>query len=152
MRRASFLAGALLGAAFAGAPARACTISAVGVAFGAYNPQSAANLDGTGTVNLACPTAVTAPIVALNGGLWGAVNGRKMKSGTYRINYNLYTTAARTILWGDGLLGTVTQTLSGGVLSGGTRNFSRTIYGRAAGGQNVAAGAYSDTITITVTF
>ena len=35
--------------------------------------------------------AVTAPIVALNGGLWGAVNARKLKNGAFFINYNLYT-------------------------------------------------------------
>jgi spore coat protein U-like protein len=133
-------------------PARACTISAVGVAFGAYNPQSAANVDGTGTINLACPTTVTAPVVALNGGLWGAVNARKLKNGSFFLNYNLYTATARTVIWGDGTNGTVTQTLSGGTVSGGTRNFSRTVFGRAAGSQNVGAGAYSDTITITVTF
>lgn len=153
MRRASRRA--LLLAAFAAAPlapAQACTISAVGVAFGAYNPQSAANDDGTGTVNLACPTAVTAPVVALNGGLWGAVNARKLKNGSFFLNYNLYTATTRTVIWGDGTMGTVTQTLSGGTISGGTRNFSRTIFGRAAGSQNVGAGAYSDTITITVTF
>jgi spore coat protein U-like protein len=151
MPRASHIA---LAAALLAAPAAApaCTIGAVGVAYGAYNPQSAANDDGTGTVNLACPTAVTAPIVALNGGLWGAVNARKMNSGAYFINYNLYTATARTVIWGDGTNGTVTQTLSGGTISGGTRNFSRTIFGRAAGSQNVGAGSYSDTITITVTF
>lgn len=150
--RSAILAAALLAAPLAASPARACTISATGVAFGAYNPQSAANDDANGTVNLACPTAVTAPIVALNAGLWGVVNLRKLKSGVYTLNYNLYTTSARTIIWGNGLLGTVTLTLSGGTISGGTRNFSRTIFGRIPGSQNVGAGAYSDTITLTVTF
>jgi spore coat protein U-like protein len=151
MRRASHIA---LVAALLAAPsaARACTISAVGVNFGAYDPTSAANHDNNGQVNLACPTAVTSPIVALNGGLWGAVNARKLKGGAYFINYNLFTTAARTVIWGDGTSGTVTLTLGGGSISGGTRNFSHNIFGRAPGSQNVGAGAYSDTITITVTF
>lgn len=143
-------------AALVAAPsaARACTISAVGVNYGAYNPQSAANDDANGRVDLACPTSVTSPIVALNGGLWGAVNARKLKHLTlsYFINYNLFTTAARTVIWGDGTSGTVTLTLSGGTISGGTRNFTHNIFGRAPGSQNVAAGSYSDTITLTVTF
>ena len=58
------------------APARACTISATGVAFGAYNPQAAATDDSTGTVNLACPTGVTAPVVALSTGQSGTYAAR----------------------------------------------------------------------------
>jgi spore coat protein U-like protein len=141
-----------LGAVLAAAPAGACTISTVAVALGTYNPQSATPKDGTGTINLACPTTVTAPVVALNGGLNGTVSLRKLASGTNRINYNLYTTSARTVIWGDGTSGTATQTFSGGVISGGTRNFTRTVYGRITALQNVKAGAYADTITVTVTF
>lgn len=147
--RALPIAAALL-AAPAAAPA--CTIGAVGVAFGAYNPQSAANDDGTGTVSLACPPSVMAPVVALSKGGSGTYSPRRMAGGAFNLTYNLYTTAARTTIWGDGTGGTVTLTLTGGTVSGGVRNFSRTIYGRAAGSQNVGAGAYGDTITLTVTF
>jgi spore coat protein U-like protein len=151
MPRASYFVAALaLG--LASSPAGACTISAVGVAFGAYNPQSAANDDGTGTVNLACPPSVMAPIVALSKGGSPTYSPRRMTGGAFTLTYNLYTTAARTTVWGDGTGGTVTVTLTGGTVSGGVRNFSRTIYGRAPGSQNVGAGAYSDTITLTVTF
>jgi spore coat protein U-like protein len=146
------ICGALIALAAAAAPAQACTISATGVAFGAYNPQSAANDDATGTVNLACPTAVTAPIVALSKGGASTYSPRRMTSGAFNLNYNLYTATARTVIWGDGTGGTVTVTLSGGTLSGGTRNFSRSIFGRVPGSQNVGAGSYSDTITLTVTF
>lgn len=149
-RASAALAAAALLAAPAAAPA--CTISAVGVAFGAYNPQSAANDDGTGTVNLGCPPSVTAPIVALSTGGSGTYSPRRMAGGAFNLDYNLYTTAARTTTWGDGTGGTVTLTLTGGTVSGGVRNFSRTIYGRAPGSQNVGAGTYSDTITLTVTF
>ena len=44
------------------------------------------------------------------------------------------------------------MTLSGGTISGGTRNFSRSIFGRIPALQNVGAGSYSDTIILTVTF
>jgi len=46
----------------------------------------------------------------------------------------------------------VTVTLSGGTVTAGTRNFARTIYGRIPRLQNVGAGAYGDTIILTVTF
>jgi spore coat protein U-like protein len=132
--------------------ARACTIGAVGVNYGAYNPQSAANVDAAGSVSLACPTTVTSPIVALSKGGSGTYSPRRMTNGTFNLNYNLYTAAARTVIWGDGTGGTVTVTLSGGTISGGTRNFNRNIFGRVPGSQNVGAGSYSDTITLTVTF
>ena len=148
----AFLAAALLAAPFFCAPASACTISSAGVAFGAYNPQSAANDDSTGTVTLACAPTVTAPVVALSTGGSGTYSPRRMTNGAFNLNYNLYTTAARTVIWGNGIGGTVTQTLTGGTVSGGIRNFSRTIYGRAPGSQNIGAGAYLDTITLTVTF
>jgi spore coat protein U-like protein len=141
-----------LGGTIAPARAGACTISTTAVAFGTYNPLSAAPKDGTGTINLACAPSVHAPEVALDGGLNGSVSLRKLASGANRINYNLYTTTARTVIWGDGTSGTVTQTLSGGTVSAGTRNFSATVYGRAPALQNVKAGAYADTITVTVTF
>jgi spore coat protein U-like protein len=150
--RRALLAAALLAAPFMLSGANACTISAVGVAFGAYNPQSAANDDATGTVTLACPTAVTAPVVELSTGGSGTYSPRRMTNGAFNINYNLYTTAARTVVWGNGTGGTVKLTLSGGTVSGGTRNFSRSIFGRAPGSQNVGAGSYLDTIVLTVTF
>lgn len=133
-------------------PARACTVSATGVAFGAYDPTSPAPDDGTGTVSLACPPSVSAPVVSLGSGLSGLIGSRQMTSGSSNLSYNLYTNAARTLIWGNGLGGSLTVTLTGGTVSSGTRTFSRTVYGRIPAGQNVAAGTYSDTIVVTVTF
>ena len=145
---AAFAAAAAL---LAAAPASACTISATGVAFGNYDPQSASNKDGTGTIALSCPPSVSSPIVALGAGSSGSILARKMHNGAILLNYNLYTDVPRSILWGDGIVG-VTVTLSGGTVSAGQRNFSRTIYGRIPAAQNVNAGAYSDTLVVTVTF
>ena len=78
-KRRALLAAALLAAPLFCAPAAACTISATGVAFGAYNPLSATNDDSTGTVNLACPPAVTAPIVALSTGGAGTSSPRRWR-------------------------------------------------------------------------
>jgi spore coat protein U-like protein len=155
MRRASrriLLAAAMLAAPLALAPARACTISAVAVAFGTYNPQSGTADDSTGTINLACPTNSNSVIIALSAGSSLSFNPRAMKNGASTLNYNLYTTTTRNIVWGDGTGGTVTRTLSGGSVSGGTRNYTATVFGRIPALQNVAAGAYGDTITVTVTF
>jgi len=150
--RRALLAAALLAAPLAMAPAAACTITMPGVAFGAYDPLAAGADDSSGTLTLRCPTNVSAPIVALSAGSSGSFAARTMTNAPYTLTYNLYTSSARTIIWGDGTGGSVTQTLSGGTISGGTRNFTRIIYGRAPALQNVGAGPYIDTITLTVTF
>jgi len=73
-------------------------------------------------------------------------------SGANSLGYNLYTSSAHAIVWGNGFSGTATQTLSGGVVSGGMRSFTRTVYGRITAGQNVFAGSYADTVTVTISF
>jgi spore coat protein U-like protein len=136
----------------AASPAGACTISSTGVAFGAYNPRATGNDDSTGTINVACPTAVTAPVVQLSTGQSGTYSPRRLRAGSWNLNYNLYTNTARTTVWGNGSGGSVSQTLSGGTISGGQRRFSRTVYGRVTPLQNVGAGSYGDTIVMTVIF
>ena len=137
--------------AYAAADA-ACTISATGVAFGSYDPQSLSPDDSTGTVNVDCKNTDPAPNVALSAGLSGSYTPRAMTAGSYSLPYNLYTTTARNIIWGNGTSGTVTQTLSGGTSSGGQRHYAQPVYGRIPAGQNVGAGSYSDTIILTVTW
>jgi spore coat protein U-like protein len=137
--------------AYAAADA-ACTISATGVAFGSYDPQSGSVVDGAGTINVGCHPSDNAPTVSLSAGNSGTFSARTMLSGGNSLNYNLYTTSARNIVWGDGFGGSVTVTLTGGVNSGGVRSYTRSVFGRVPASQNVAAGSYSDTITLTVTW
>ncbi|HMG46647.1 MAG TPA: spore coat U domain-containing protein [Allosphingosinicella sp.] len=130
----------------------ACTISATGVAFGSYDPQSGSVVDGAGTINVGCHPSDAAPTVSLSAGNSGTFAARTMLSGGNSLNYNLYTTSARNVVWGDGFGGSVTVTLSGGSVSGGVRSYTQSVFGRVPGSQNVAAGSYSDTITLTATF
>jgi len=141
-----------LGVVLAPAPARACTISSAGVAFGAYDPQAAGAEDSTGTVRADCHPSESAPIVALGTGQSGSFAARTMTSGPYTLGYNIYSDSGRTIVWGDGTGGTVTVTMTGGSVSGGVRRFTRTMYGRIPAQQNVGAGSYTDTVMLTVTF
>ena len=73
-----------------------------------------------------------------------------MAQGSGRLNYNLYTTASRTTIWGNGSSGTstVTATLNG-LLS-----FSQTdpVYGRISAGHWPQAGAYADSLIVTITY
>jgi len=145
---ATLAALALLGAE----RAAACTVSATGVAFGAYDPQSPAPDDSAGEIALACHPSVQAPTVALSAGLSGLFSSRTMRSGPATLDYNLYTSAAYALVWGDGTGGSTTVTLGGGATSGGERIFRRDIYGRIPAGQQVPAGTYTDTIMVTVIF
>ena len=126
-----------------------CTISTAPLAFGAYDPvgtHSAADLNGTGTVTVACTKNVS-PTIALGLGDNASGATRRLTDGTDYLTYQLYKDAARTQAWGDS---------GGDLLSGGAapskapRNF--TVYGAVAGGQDVAAGDYDDTVEATVNF
>jgi spore coat protein U-like protein len=133
-------------------PAAACTISSAGVAFGAYNPRATGADNSSGTITVVCASTVTAPVVQLSTGQSGTYSARRMTSGGWNLNYNLFTNSARTTIWGNGTGGSVSQTLSGGTVSGGQRTFTRTVFGRIPALQNVGAGSYGDTITLTVVF
>ena len=71
----------------------------------------------------------------------------EMANGADIMNYNLYTDAARSTIWGDATSGTshygpikpiVTDTI--------------TIFGRVPAGQDATAGNYTDTVIATINF
>lgn len=77
-----------------------------------------------------------------------------MASGANRFSYNLYTDAARLRVWDTGASGAVTVSSAVNLRLRGKSvdpaNF--TVYGCMPGGQNVPAGSYSDTNTVTVNY
>lgn len=124
-----------------------CLVSATSLAFGSYDSTSATPLDATNTVTATC-TIGTAYNVGLDAGAGtgATVASRKMTSGANLLNYTLYQNAGRTTVWGN----TVgTDTVSATAIVTPT---AHTVYGRVFSGQNVAAGSYADTITVTVTY
>jgi spore coat protein U-like protein len=68
-----------------------------------------------------------------------------MLRGPYTLNYNLYTTASRTTVWGDGTGGTST-------LNGLAFGATHTVYATVPARQNVRVGQYTDNIIVTLTF
>ena len=87
---------------------------------------------------------------AINPGNSGSFPGtRYMVNGSYQLNYNVYTSNSYATIWGDGTGGTSTQT----VVATGVPNQTLTAYGQVPAGQTtVPAGAYNDTLTVTVTY
>ncbi len=131
-----------------------CTASATTLAFPAYTPGTGA-VTGTSTITLKC-TSGAQPTVALNVGTTAgdAFTQRLMASGANTLQYNLYTTAAYSNVWGDGSGATKTvqvATPSTGINTPQTL----TVYGQlpdSAANKNAVPGVYSDTITATVTY
>jgi spore coat protein U-like protein len=132
-----------------------CSVSSSPVSFGAYDPLSATPLTSSGSVTVSCSlvsgvSLLVAYAIALSQGS-GTFTTRTMHSGASVMNYNLYTTGTYTTVWGDGTGGT--QTILDGYLLGlGPVALSYNVYGRIPANQNVAAGTYSDAITVTVTY
>lgn len=120
-----------------------CTVSSPGVSFGSYDTFSAVNLDITGTVTVTCVIS-TPTTISLSPGA-GTYAVRNMTSGARILNYNLYTSAARTTVWGDGSAGTSTLATNG-------TNVTSTVYGRIPALQNAFVGSYSDAIIVTIVY
>jgi spore coat protein U-like protein len=129
-----------------------CSASAPTLAFPNYTPGAGAQIGNT-TISVKC-TKNTAFTVALNPGstTGDAFAQRLMGSGANTLQYNLFTTAALTSIFGDGTGGTAT--VGGTGLGVATAN-SVQVFGQvpdSATNQAAVAGNYSDTITVTVSF
>lgn len=124
----------------------ACTVSATAMAFGSSGIISA-SIDASSTVTVTCSNT-TPYSVGLDAGIGAGatVTTRKMTSGGATVDYSLYQDNGRSTIWGN-TVGTNTV--------GGTGNGSGqalTVYGRVPSQSTPAPGAYSDTITATVTY
>jgi spore coat protein U-like protein len=109
--------------------------------------NASANLDGTGTVIVACTKGASAT-VGLGLGLNASGSTRRMSNGgTEYLDYELYQDSGRTTVWGNSGAGLYSP---GAAPSKAARNF--TVYGRVTANQDVAAGSYSDTVVATVNF
>lgn len=126
------------------------------VAFGVFDPLPGTAQDAAGHFTVTCDLTLgllDTYTVALSKGGAGSYSPRRMSSGALTLNYNLYTDAARTTVWGDGTGGSAIVsdpsllTLLGHVV----RTYD--VYGRILPNQQSTwPGSYADTIVITVTY
>ncbi len=126
-----------------------CSISAVNLTFPAVDPLSS-QTDGATTVTVKC-TKNSAYTVGLNAGTTAGstIAQRLMANGADLMDYNLYTDAGRTSVWGNSAGSWVSGTGAGM----GTAQVLN-VYGRVAAGQtNLAVGTFTEpTVTVTVTY
>jgi spore coat protein U-like protein len=135
-----------------------CTASASGIAFGIYNPLSAVANASTGSLKVTCSGSGTGSAnvtlnVTLSTGLSGSYATRKMFSGVNTLNYNIYWSTAYNQIIGDGTGGSFAGSTPPFAVPAGGSNFATgTLYGLIPASQDVAPGAYSDVIIVTVTY
>lgn len=131
-----------------------CSVSAQPTAFGSYNPISGAALDTTGQITVTCTAVLSIAVsytITLSAGGSGSATARRMTGTSATLPYNVYTDSTRSTIWGNGSGGT--GTVSDGyalALLLVSRNYS--VYGRMPGGAIVPAGAYTDTLMVTVNY
>lgn len=132
-----------------------CSVAATPVNFGTYDPLAASPDDASGSITVTCNVLVVGLLaswtISLSTGASGTYSPRRLSNGAGLLAYNLYTSSARTTIWGDGTGGT--QSLSDSrLLVVGTNQAIYTVHGRIAAGQDEAAGAYSDVIVVTLDY
>jgi spore coat protein U-like protein len=129
-----------------------CVVSGATLAFGAYDPIVGAAVTHLGSMNIACTSDVTAPVVTLGQGVNPATGSsptaplRQLQlgsTGSY-LTYNIYL-ANHTTIWASNN--------GPSAHAGDGTQHPLDVWGQIDAGQNTApAGAYADTVVITVTF
>lgn len=124
-----------------------CDVSANAMAFGSYDPVSSTPLDSSTTLSVIC-TNGTGYEVSMNAGSGSGatIAARRMTGSSATLNYSLYRDSNRTNVWGA----TTGSNVVTGTGSGAAQSLN--VYGRVPVNQTAPAGAYSDTVTVTVTW
>ncbi|MFZ9405994.1 MAG: spore coat U domain-containing protein [Burkholderiaceae bacterium] len=117
------------------------------LSFPDYRASEASPTDASTQFSVRC-TMGTPVNIGLDKGVIGAAeSSRQLANGSSRLSYNLYTSAARTTVWDN-----ASTRISASGQGLGT-DMSFTVYGRIPAGQYGAApGAYTDTITVVVSY
>lgn len=132
-----------------------CTINAATLDFGS-NPGTtlvAANIDASSTVSVTC-TSGSPYSIGMDNGANASGTQRRMKTGANFLNYNLYVDAGRTNAWTTAASSSTCTTANSCALGTGNGSAqSVSIYGRVPSiGTAPPAGAYSDTVLMTITY
>lgn len=119
-----------------------CTISAVAMDFGSYDPLSATNAIATGTLNVACTKGAAATISLGNGGNFTTIRRMASPSGDF-LEYSLYQPNGTTA-WDTTNIYTYNSTTKA--------SQAFTVNGKAIAGQNITVGAYADQVVATINY
>ena len=128
------------------AEAAKCTISTAPIVFGIYDVFNTAPLDTTGTLVYECNGAKNVSIGISRG--QGTVAARLLRKGTEALGYNLFLDPTLSTIWGDGNgAGEMYY-----IRNPPNKPTTVPVYGRIPAGQDISAGTYADSVTVTVNF
>lgn len=131
-----------------------CNVTVSDMNFPDFNPLLGGQHTAVANVQVSCTGIVSigaGVVVELDDGQWGTYSARRMRSDTGQLlDYNLYTNSGHGTVWGNGTLGSVTQTLSGGFITLGTWSRSRDIFGRITVNPMQTPGDYEDTVVVRI--
>ncbi len=161
MRRSLALPAALLLLASGSAAAATCTVDNATLAFGTYNPVSAAPTTATAVLTVSCAdllgagsSATVSYSIQISGGNAGSTASRELRMAGNALPYNLYTAGTFATVWDD------TTGVSGSVLLQGplglpvlvTGTDSKTVHGRILAQRPAVSGVYADSLLVTVNY
>jgi spore coat protein U-like protein len=131
-----------------------CTIAAGAMTFASYDPTAAVDNDSTATITSTCTSGGAAIITMSQGnraqpGSSDTVPLRAMFNGSEgspeELLYHLYSDSAGGTVWGN------TDATGKSITADGTaQNF--TAYGRIGKNQTVSSGAFTDSVTVTLSY
>lgn len=129
-----------------------CSVSATPLDFENISPFAGAQ-DAEGEVSVDCTGIAElfpSMVVRMQSGTHGTIASRKMRSSAGDLlDYNIYTTTTRNVVWGNGVTGS-TVTVSGGLLGLGHWTATRGFFGRVSPTNATKPGAYSDTVIVRI--
>jgi spore coat protein U-like protein len=147
MKRLSILFGVMITATIAPAAMAQCSWSQQppAVALGTYQTFNGGGNTSTTGGTITCVGNYTFEVTLSKGGSATYIP-RKMNA---LANYNIYVDPTLTVVYGDNTGGTFAYT---GSNTSGTNNYSGTVYANAPAGQDLAPGAYSDSLIATLSY
>jgi spore coat protein U-like protein len=133
------------------AQAMTCTFTSVtGLAFGSFDVLTGASVNSAGSISYHCDDVTVSDRIEIQVGPGGSGSfaPRKLFNGAAELRYNIYLDPARQVIWGDGNSGTSKH---GPVEP--TNDTPVNFFGQIEPNQRTArAGAYSDTVVVTIVF
>jgi spore coat protein U-like protein len=130
-----------------------CSVAANPLLFGTYYPGNG-GLNANATLLVRCSHGAAFTVAMDAGAGGGTLAQRLMTQGAARLQYNLYTSAARTTVWGDGSVSSAVVAGVGKGLANG-ETLTETIYGSLpdnAANRQLPPGLYTDTVLVTVSY
>ena len=129
-----------------------CVVTATPLVFPTYIPGGGP-LQGTSTISVRCTNGDLFAVGLGTGATAGASYAQRLlANGTSTLQYNLYTTAARTAVWGDG---SGTTAIVSGRAGGLATPVLLTVYGAlpdSAANRGAGSGNYSDTVLVVLSY